>query len=101
MSVPDNEAPCSAVKPQPHGMGMRSCRLFVVLGCYWALLKWAGVTPLQNGRMAWSGQFNNQASITGIVAYVAANGVSGGLILPPSDLHGTSSMQSQTLYPNE
>ena len=50
-------------------------RLFVVPGRYRALLEWAGVTPLQNGRVAWSGQFNNQASMTDIVAYVAANGV--------------------------
>ena len=42
---------------------------------YRALLEWAGVTPLQNGRVAWSGQFNNQASMTDIAAYIAANGV--------------------------
>ena len=47
----------------------------MVLGCYQALLKWVGVTPLQNGRVAWSGQFNNQASMTDIAAYVATNGI--------------------------
>ena len=41
-------------------------------GQYQALLEWAGVSPLHHGTMAWLGQFNNQATMTSIMAYLAA-----------------------------
>ena len=50
-------------------------RLLMVPGQYWYLLDWAAAAPLKNGTVAWLGQFNNQATMTDIVAYIAANGV--------------------------
>ena len=47
----------------------------MVPGRYQYLLDWAAAALLKNGTVAWLGQFNNQATMTDIVAYIAANGV--------------------------
>ena len=47
----------------------------MVPGRYRYLLDWAAVAPLKNGTVAWLGQFNNQATMTDIAAYIATNGV--------------------------
>ena len=50
-------------------------RLLMVPGWYQSLLEWAAVALLKNGLVTWIGQFNNQATMTDITAYIAANGV--------------------------
>ena len=49
--------------------------LLMVPGRYRYLLDWAAAAPLKNGTVAWLGQFNNQATMTDIAAYITANGV--------------------------
>ena len=49
--------------------------LLMVPGWYWYLPDWAAAAPLKNGTVTWLGQFNNQATMTDIVAYIAANGI--------------------------
>ena len=50
-------------------------RLLMVPGWYRYLLDWAAAALLKNGTVAWLGQFNNQATMTDITAYIATNGV--------------------------
>ena len=50
-------------------------RLLMVPGQYRYLLDWAAAAPLKNDTVAWLGQFNNQATMTDITAYITANGV--------------------------
>ena len=49
--------------------------LLMVPGWYWYLLEWASAAPLKNGPVIWIGQFDNQATMTNIVAYITANSV--------------------------
>ena len=49
--------------------------LLMVPGQYRYLLDWAAAALLKNGTVAWLGQFNNQATMTDITAYIAANGI--------------------------
>ena len=49
--------------------------LLMVPGRYRYLLDWAAAALLKNGTVAWLGQFNNQATMTDITAYIAANGI--------------------------
>ena len=49
--------------------------LLMVPGRYQYLLDWAAAALLKNGTVAWLGQFNNQATMTDIAAYITANGI--------------------------
>ena len=49
--------------------------LLMVPGWYWYLLDWAAAALLKNGTVVWLGQFNNQATMTDIAAYITTNGI--------------------------